>query len=100
MTGQLCWIPKFGGGGKLGLHLRLESHHHWKPYTAFPGLCIPDYPIPGGSKGWATSQKLIQAGWVMIPTKQAQTNFDAPVSNLINLSTFQSSGSGIDPQFG
>jgi hypothetical protein len=54
MAGQLCWIPKFGGKGKLALHLRFESFHPWKPYTAFPGLCVPDYPISGGSAGWAT----------------------------------------------
>ena len=85
MTGQLCWIPTFGSKGKLALHLRLESFHHWKPYTAFPGLCIPDYPIAGGSKGWATGQKLLQAGWTAISTQQAQQSFDRPMSNLINL---------------
>jgi hypothetical protein len=86
MTGQLCWIPKLGSNGKLALHLRLESFHPWKPHTAFPGLCIPDYPIPGGSQGWATGQKLLQAGWTIISTKQAQRSLDRPMSNLINLS--------------
>ncbi len=85
MTGQLCWIPKFGGNGKLALHLRLESNHQWKPHTAFPGLCVPDHPMPGGSPGWATSQQLLRAGWIMIPTKQAQRSFDQPLSSLINL---------------
>jgi hypothetical protein len=85
MTGQLCWIPTFGSKGKLALHLRLESFHPWKPYTTFPGLCVPDYPIAGGSKGWATSQKLLQAGWTAISTQQAQRSFDRPMSNLINL---------------
>jgi hypothetical protein len=94
MTGELCWIPKFGGNGKLALHLRFESHHPWKPHTAFPGLCVPDYPIPGGSRGWATSQKLLQEGWTAIPTQQAQRSFvgvaspleNRPMNNLINLS--------------
>jgi hypothetical protein len=94
MTGQLCWIPKFNSNGKLALHLRLESFHPWKPHTAFPGLCVPDYLIPGGSQGWATSQKLLQAGWTVISTKQAQRSFvgvasalgNRPMSNLINLS--------------
>jgi hypothetical protein len=93
MTGQLCWIPTFGSKGKLALHLRLESFHPWKPYTTFPGLCVPDYPIAGGSKGWATSQKLLQAGWTAISTQQAQRSFvgvaspleNRPMSNLINL---------------
>lgn len=72
MSGQLCWLSKFGSDGQLILHLRLKSHSPWKPYTAYPGLCVADYPIPGGSKGWATSQKLIQAGWTLIPTAQAR----------------------------
>jgi hypothetical protein len=74
MSGQLCWIAKFGSNGKLTLHLRLQPHHPWKPHTAFPQLCVPDYPMPGGSKGWATSQRLIQAGWTMIPTAQVQNS--------------------------
>ena len=85
MAGQLCWIPKFGSNGQLALHLRLEFHHPWKPHTAFPGLCVPDYPIAGGSPGWATSQRLLQAGWCTISTKQAQRSFDRPMSSLINL---------------
>jgi hypothetical protein len=85
MTGQLCWMPKFGSNGKLALHLRFESYHPWKPHTAYPGLCVPDYLIPGGSRGWATSQKLLQAGWTVISTNQAQSSFDRPMSNLINL---------------
>jgi hypothetical protein len=86
MTGQLCWIPKFGGKGKLALHLRFESFHPWKPHTAFPGLCVPDYPIPGGSAGWATSQKLLQAGWTIISTQQAQRSFVGVASPLENRS--------------
>jgi hypothetical protein len=94
MNGQLCWIPTFGSKGKLSLHLRLESFHPWKPYTAFPGLCIPDYPIASGSKGWATNQKLLQAGWTAISTQQAQRSFvgvasalrNRPMSSLIKLS--------------
>jgi hypothetical protein len=94
MTGELCWIPKFGGNGKLALHLRFESYHPWKLHTAYPGLCVPDYPIPGGSRGWATSQKLLKEGWTAIPTKQAQRSFvgvasalrNRPMNNLINLS--------------
>ncbi|NJP09354.1 MAG: hypothetical protein HC866_07605 [Leptolyngbyaceae cyanobacterium RU_5_1] len=79
MSGQLCWLPKFRADGQLILHLRLEPYHPWKPYTNYPGLCVPDYPIPGGSKGWATSQKLLQAGWTIISTKQAQV-FNKPLA--------------------
>jgi hypothetical protein len=62
MLGELCWLPKFGANGQLTLHLRLESHHPWKPCAAYPGLCVSDYPIPRDSKGWATSQKLLERG--------------------------------------
>lgn len=72
MSGQMCWLPKFGANGQLILHVRLEPYQPWKPYTAYPGLCVPDYPIPNGSRGWATSQKLLQAGWELISTDQAQ----------------------------
>jgi hypothetical protein len=50
MTGQMCWLSKFGGNGELILHLRLEPYHPWKPYTHFTGLAIPDHPIPGCSR--------------------------------------------------
>jgi hypothetical protein len=70
MNGQLCWIPKFGGNGQLCLHLRTTPHQPWKLYTHFPGLCVPDYPIPGGTLGWATSQRLLQIGWTLVPTVQ------------------------------
>jgi hypothetical protein len=75
MSGQLCWLSKFGGDGQLALHLRKQPHEAWKPYTAYRELCVPDYPVPGGSKGWATSQKLIKAGWTLIPTHQANQSF-------------------------
>jgi hypothetical protein len=75
MTGQLCWLSKFGSNGQLSLHLRLEPHQPWRAYTAYPGFSIPDYPIAGGSRGWATYQKLLNAGWTLIPTAQAQRSF-------------------------
>jgi hypothetical protein len=75
MAGQLCWIPTFASKGTLSLHLRLEPNHPWKPHTAFPNLCVPDYPVPRGSKGWATSQRLLQAGWEIFPTANARISF-------------------------
>jgi hypothetical protein len=81
MPGQLCWLSNFSSSGKLVLHLRREPHHPWRPYTAYPELCVPDHPIPGGSKGWATSQRLLESGWVIIPTQQAREMIQAPISN-------------------
>jgi hypothetical protein len=75
MNGQLCWIPTFASKGKLTLHIRLGPTHPWKPHTAFPHLCVPDYLVPGGSRGWATSQKLLQAGWNIVPTAQVKISF-------------------------
>jgi hypothetical protein len=75
MTGQLCWIPTVGSNGTLALHLRLNPFHPWKPHTAFPNLCVPDYPVPRGSKGWATSQRLLAAGWEIVPTAQVKISF-------------------------
>jgi hypothetical protein len=78
MTGQMCWLSKFGGNGELILHLRLDSYQSWKPYTSFAGLTTPDYPIPGGSKGYATSQKLLEAGWTLLSTAQARGAINPP----------------------
>jgi hypothetical protein len=71
MSKQLCWLPKFGGNGQLALHIRKEAHHPWRSYTCFPELCVPDYPIPQGTKGWATAQRLMKSGWTLIPTAEA-----------------------------
>jgi hypothetical protein len=71
MTGQMSWLSTFGSNGNKILHLRLEPNQPWQPYTAYPQISVPDYPIPKGSKGWATYQKLMQAGWELVPSAQA-----------------------------
>lgn len=71
MSGQMCWLSKAGTESEKLLHLRLQPHQSWMPYTAFPNYSVPDYQIPGGSQGWATYQKLMKAGWTLIPTAQA-----------------------------
>jgi hypothetical protein len=70
MSGQMCWLPTSNSNGEKILHLRLEQHQPWRSYQAFSLFAVPDYPIPGGSKGWATHQKLLKAGWVLVPNKQ------------------------------
>lgn len=72
MKGQMCWLPKFGTESEKILHLRTAPHEPWRPYTAFGQYSAPDYLEPDGSKGWATYQKLLKAGWQLIPTAQAQ----------------------------
>lgn len=64
----MCWLPRYGENSELILHLRVEVYQQWKPYTQFPGIAVPDYRVPGASKGFATSQKLLAAGWTLVPT--------------------------------
>jgi hypothetical protein len=72
MAGQMCWLSSFGAEGEKILHLRRSPDRPWQPYTSCPEYAVPDYKIDGGSKGWATYQKLHKAGWQLIPTAQAQ----------------------------
>lgn len=78
MAGQMCWMSSLGTNQEKVLHLRRSPHDPWLPYTAFPQFRVPDYPVPGGSKGWSTYQKLRQAGWALIPTAQAHLTAIAP----------------------
>ena len=71
MHRQMCWISKTGESGEKILHLQMAPNQPWRPYTAFPQFAVPDYQIPGGSKGWATYQKLLKAGWVLIKSANA-----------------------------
>ncbi len=65
---QMCWLRN--DSGKLALKLRESPAHTWKPHTAFPRLCVPDYPVAGGTIGWATYQRLLRAGWELLPTPE------------------------------
>ncbi|MFN6517436.1 MAG: hypothetical protein RMY29_023555 [Nostoc sp. CreGUA01] len=71
MHRQMCWLPKSGSDGEKILFLQTEPSQPWRPYTAFGHIAVPDYPIPGGSKGWATYQKLLKAGWTLVPSARA-----------------------------
>jgi hypothetical protein len=63
--GEMRWLSESENGTKV-LYLREKSYEPWKHYYLFQHLCIPDYQIPGGSKGYATMQKLLKAGWSYI----------------------------------
>ncbi|MBW4614090.1 MAG: hypothetical protein KME21_12600 [Desmonostoc vinosum HA7617-LM4] len=71
MHQKMCWLSKFGSDGEKVLHLQSAPGQPWRPYTSFPQFAVPDYPIPGGSKGWATYQKLLKAGWTLVHTSRA-----------------------------
>lgn len=72
MFRQMCWLPMSGSNREKVLHLRTQPNQPWQPYKAFPAYAVPDYRVPGGSKGWSTYQKLMQEGWTLIPTSQVQ----------------------------
>ena len=72
MSRRMCWLSNPGADGEKILHLQTAPNEAWQPYTAFPQYAVPDYRIPGGSKGWATYQKLIKAGWTLISSSRAE----------------------------
>lgn len=74
MSGQMCWLSRFGSNDQAVLHLREHSLQPWLPYTTFSQYKIPEYPVPGGSKGWSTYQKLRGDGWTLVRTEQAQVS--------------------------
>ena len=79
MDKQMCWILDGGNRQTIVLHLRENAYQPWKPYNTSK-YSVPDYRIPGGSKGWATYQHLRKAGWVLIPTAQANSSIPATAS--------------------
>ena len=70
MQKQMCWLIDKQNRGIMVLHLREYAYQPWKPYFTSQ-YAVPDYRIPGGSKGWATFQHLRQAGWTPIATADA-----------------------------
>lgn len=66
MLKQMAWLPNKSLDGTKILHLRVARDRGWKPYTAFPEYAVPDYPIAGGSKGYATFQTLFDQGWKLV----------------------------------
>ncbi len=71
MHRQMCWLSKSDNSGEKILHLQTAPNQPWRPYTAFPQHAVPDYEIPGGSKGWATYQKLLKDGWSLVHSARA-----------------------------
>lgn len=73
MDKQMCWLQDSNNRQIIVLHLREYAYQAWKPYNTYSQYAVPDYRVPGGSKGWATYQHLRQAGWNLIATAQANT---------------------------
>jgi hypothetical protein len=77
MLKQMCWLPRLGNHHQEKiLHLRTAPNQPWRPYTAFPQFAAPDYREPGGSKGWATYQKLRLQSWDLVATSDVQQFFE------------------------
>ena len=74
---RMCWLSKSGEDGEKILHLQAAPNEPWRPYTAFSQFAVPDYKIEGGSKGYATYQKLLKAGWTIVPSARAN-EFSTP----------------------
>ena len=74
MSGQMCWLFRGENKTERILYLREYPSQSWKPYTAYSQYCVPDYRIPGGTKGWATYQKLCKSGWTLIASNSAHVS--------------------------
>jgi hypothetical protein len=80
MTGQMRWLPTFTSDGELVLHLRMSSNQAWSLYTSFPEYTVPEHKIREGSKGYATFQSLLRAGWSTVASPKSHPP-EAPQSN-------------------
>lgn len=72
MVRQMCWLSKSNGDDEKILYLQTASGQPWRPYIAFPQFSVPDHRVPRGSKGWATYQKLLKAGWTLVPSARGR----------------------------
>ena len=72
MLRQMAWLSPTDQDDAKILHLRTSASQSWQPYTAFPTYAVPDYPIENVSKGFATYQKLIKEGWVLLSSTRGE----------------------------
>ena len=84
MKNQMCWLFPQENSNRMILHLREHSDRGWRPYTAYPQYFVPDYKVPGGSKGWATYQRLRKIGWTLIATDRAYIDNEKALVNSRN----------------
>lgn len=74
MPGKMCWLSNSGTDGEKILHLQILPNEPWRPYMEVRQYAVADYLIPGGSRGWATYQKLLKQGWKLIPSDQVENS--------------------------
>lgn len=63
----MAWLMVPGNERRV---LCLEIEGRFVPYWKTP-MKVPDHNIPGGSKGWATYQKMLKAGWTVVSEETA-----------------------------
>jgi hypothetical protein len=74
---KMCWMSPSGTDSETKiLHLKVGDSP-WRPYTSYPQFAVGDYSVPRGSKGYATFQKLLKAGWEIVPSPQTSAAIDA-----------------------
>lgn len=73
MPGKMAWLSSVFGDSTKILFLQPEPTQPFRPYTAFPHLKVPDHKIQGGSRGWATYQKLFKAGWELVASDKVKS---------------------------
>lgn len=73
LMGKMAWLSSTVGDGTKILFLQPDPTRPFRPYTAFPHLKVPDYRIEGGSRGWATYQKLFKLGWELVASDKVKS---------------------------
>lgn len=71
--GKMAWLSSTVGDGNKILFLQPTPNSSFRPYHCFPHFKVPDYGVPGGSKGWATYQKLTKAGWELVASDSVKS---------------------------
>lgn len=70
---QMAWYSPTENGDRV---LYINHNDTWLPYTQTP-FALPDYLIPGGSKGYATMQFLLMRGYKIVSSEQVQDEINA-----------------------
>jgi hypothetical protein len=74
MPGKMAWLSSTFGDSTKILFLQPDPTQPFRPYTVFTHLKIPDHRIQGGSKGWATYQKLFKCGWELVASEKVKAS--------------------------